>query len=67
MTNYGGTTRTAGTALAQSFPADAHTAELLPEAASNQCFLSFDDSSQTLIYYLERHQQPRFRAVLERQ
>ena len=67
VTNYGGTTRTAGTALAQSFPADAHTAELLPEAASNQWFLSFDDSSQTLIYYLERHQQPRFRAVLERQ
>ncbi len=67
VTEYGGTAHTAGTGLAQSFPADAQTAEMLPEAATNEWFLSLDEQAHTLIYYLERHEQPRFRAVLERQ
>jgi hypothetical protein len=35
VTQYGGDTRDPGTSWEQSFPADAHTAELLPAAATN--------------------------------
>jgi hypothetical protein len=35
LTQYGGDTRDAGTATRQEFPADAHTAALLPVAATN--------------------------------
>lgn len=35
VTQYGGDTAAPGTATAQSFPADAHTARLLPAAATN--------------------------------
>ena len=67
ITDYGGTTAEPGTALAQSFPADRHTAELIPEAATNEWFLSLDASGQSLTYYLERHGKPRFKAILQHQ
>ncbi|MDP9348933.1 MAG: hypothetical protein M3P24_07320, partial [Gemmatimonadota bacterium] len=35
VTQYGGDTRDAGTATRQEFPADAHTASLIPAAAAN--------------------------------
>jgi hypothetical protein len=35
VTMYGGDTATPGTAQSQEFPADAHTAELIPAAATN--------------------------------
>jgi hypothetical protein len=35
ITQYGGDTNTAGTAQRQEFPADAHTAALIPAAATN--------------------------------
>lgn len=67
VTMYGGTTSSPGTARAQSFPADQHTAELIPEAATNEWFLSLSEDGQELTYYLERHGKPRFKAVLYRQ
>jgi hypothetical protein len=66
ITDYGGVTREAGTALAQSFPADDYTADLIPEAATNEWFLSFSEDGSELTYYLERHGKPRFKAVLTR-
>lgn len=67
VTMYGGTTAGAGSFLAQSFPADAYTAELIPDAATNEWFLSFSEDASELTYYLERHGKPRFKAVLKRQ
>lgn len=67
VTMYGGTTHNDGKALSQSFHADAHTAELIPEAVTNEWFLIFSDSGDALTYYLERHGAPRFRAELHRQ
>jgi hypothetical protein len=65
VTLYGGTTLNAGSQLKQSFPADAYTADLIPEAATNEWFISFNEEGTELTYYLERNGQPRFRAVLE--
>lgn len=64
VTMYGGTTLSSGSPLAQSFPADVYTADLIPDAATNEWFLSLNDDGSELTYYLERHGQPRFRAVL---
>ncbi len=66
ITDYGGVTREPGTERFQSFPADSHTAELIPEAATNEWFLSFSEDGTELTYYLERHGKPRFKAVLFR-
>ena len=65
VTMYGGVTRNQGSPLAQSFPADGYTAELIPDAATNEWFLSLSEDGTELSYYLERHGQPRFRAVLK--
>jgi hypothetical protein len=66
VTMYGGTSTSAGTGLSQSFPADKHTAELIPDAQTNEWFLSLSEDGSELTYYLERHGEPRFRAVLKR-
>ena len=66
VTLYGGTTLSSGSHLAQSFPADDYTADLIPEAATNEWFLSFSEDGTELTYYLERHGKPRFRAILEK-
>ncbi|MEM1413211.1 MAG: hypothetical protein AAGH19_12715 [Pseudomonadota bacterium] len=66
ITQYGGTTKAPGTRRSQSFPADAYTAALIPEAATNEWFLSFSEDGRELTYYLERHGMPRFKAVLVR-
>ncbi len=63
---YGGRTLTDGSATQQSFAADEHTKKLIPEASSNVWTLSLSKDMSTLTYYLERHQKPRFRAVLTR-
>jgi hypothetical protein len=67
VTLYGGTTQDSGSPLAQSFPADDYTAGLIPEAATNEWFLSFSEDGSELTYYLERHGKPRFRATLKKQ
>lgn len=67
ISDYGGDTFSAGTPLSQSFPADAHTKQLIPEAATNVWMMSLSDDLTTLTYHLERHNKKRFTAVLERQ
>jgi hypothetical protein len=67
VTLYGGVATEAGAHLSQSFPADSYTAELMPEAATNEWFLDLSGDGQQLTYYLERHGKPRFKAVLHKQ
>jgi len=67
VTLYGGVARDPGSSLSQSFPADRYTADLIPEASSNEWFLSFSADGQELTYYLERHGKARFKAVLVKQ
>ncbi len=66
ITMYGGWATEAGSAGSQSFAADAHTKELIPEAATNVWTLELDPDGRKLVYDLERHAAPRFRATLER-
>jgi hypothetical protein len=67
VTLYGGVATEPGTPLSQSFPADSYTADLIPEASTNEWFLSFSADGQELTYYLERHGKPRYKAVLVKQ
>lgn len=62
LTGYGGYANENGSETTQYFPADDHTADILPEAATNVWMLSMDPDEGSLIYYLERHNEPRFRA-----
>ncbi|MBK8285411.1 MAG: hypothetical protein IPK97_11345 [Ahniella sp.] len=66
VTLYGGFASDSGTALSQSFPADAYTAGLIPDAATNVWTISLNASGDELTYHLERHQKPRFTAKLKR-
>lgn len=66
VTLYGGTAINPGTHISQSFPADAYTAELIPEAATNEWFLSLSKDAGEMTYYLERHNEARFKAILKR-
>lgn len=63
ITMYGGWATTDGTGYRQRFPADPDTAKLIPEAATNVWTLEVDKEKQQFIYYLERHGEPRYRAV----
>lgn len=58
VTRYGGDTVAPGTDLEQSFPADAFTAELLPEAATNVWTMTLVPGER-FIYHLTRHGEPR--------
>jgi hypothetical protein len=62
VTMYGGWAAE-GDANRQRFPADSDTATLIPEAATNVWTLELDAAKEQLIYALERHGQPRYRAV----
>jgi hypothetical protein len=64
LTGYGGYADDRGTGLRQYFPADDHTAEILPEASTNVWMMEMDLENGTFVYYLERHDEPRFRAVV---
>ena len=66
ITMYGGMANAAGTPSRQSFPADAHTAQLIPAAATNVWTVTLSPDGRTLTYHLERDAKPRFTAVLER-
>lgn len=66
VTDYGGAASTSGSERQQAFVADAFTARLLPEAASNVWTITLSADARTLRYHLERHAQPRFTAVLQR-
>jgi hypothetical protein len=47
----------------QRFPADAETAKLIPEAATNVWTLQIVPEKQQFTYSLERHAEPRYRAL----
>lgn len=66
QTMYGGMATNGGTPLAQSFAADAYTAELIPAAATNVWTLSVAPDGSGMTYYLERDGKPRFKAELAR-
>lgn len=62
-TMYGGWATAEGTEFKQYFPADEYTAELIPDAATNVWLMEIKPETEEFIYYLERHNEPRFRAV----
>ena len=63
ITMYGGLAAPAGTQYMQSFPADGETIKLIPEAETNVWTLRIDLEKQHFMYYLERHKQPRYKAL----
>lgn len=62
VTMYGGWAAE-GDANRQRFPADGDTAKLIPEAATNVWTLEIGTAKEQFIYALERHGQPRYKAV----
>lgn len=66
ITMYGGWATVQGSGRAQSFEADDHTRELIPDAATNVWTLELGPEGDELAYSLDRHGKPRFRATLER-
>ena len=62
VTMYGGWA-TEGDARRQRFAADEETAKLIPEAATKVWTIEIDTAAQQLTYALERHSQPRYKAV----
>jgi len=65
VTLYGGFANDAGNEVKQFFPADSHTKKLIPAASSNVWSLEFDPKRKQFIYYLERHNKPRFKAIFD--
>ena len=63
-TGYGGFADMRGSATTQYFPADQNTADMLPEASTNVWMMDMDLENGEFVYYLERHEEPRFRAEL---
>ena len=62
VTMYGGWA-TEGDALRQRFSADEETAKLIPEAATNVWTIEMDAARERITYALERHGEPRYKAV----
>lgn len=65
VTMYGGWAAPEGTVYRQRFPADSDTRKLIPEAATNVWTVEIDKEKQQLVYYLERDNKPRYRAVFK--
>lgn len=65
ITMYGGYAKAGGTDLTQSFPADEHTATLIPAAATNEWTLQLSDDKKTLSYMLSRNGELRFHAQFD--
>lgn len=61
---YGGYATDGGSATVQYFAADDVTAEIIPAAATNVWMMELDLENGQFIYYLERHNEHRFRAVM---
>lgn len=64
LTGYGGFADDRGSDFTQYFPADEATAEMLPEASTNEWRMEMDLQNGIFVYGLERHNEPRFRAEL---
>jgi hypothetical protein len=62
---YGGWAAVEGTVYRQRFPADSATKKLIPEAATNVWTVEIDKEKKQLVYYLERDNKPRYRAVFK--
>lgn len=65
ITMYGGYAKANGTAVSQAFPADEHTATLIPAAATNEWTLKLSDDKKSLSYMLSRNGELRFHAVFD--
>lgn len=65
LTMYGGYANSDGTEWSQSFAADDATKILVPKGKTNIWHLTIDRKASQFVYYLERHQKPRFKAVFE--
>lgn len=64
---YGGYATDEGTEFRQHFAADDVTAEMIPEASTNVWMMDLNLEEGVFIYYLERHAEPRFRAVMHQE
>ncbi len=62
---YGGYADDRGSVLVQYFPADDITAEMIPEAETNVWMMEINPETNEFVYYLERHDEPRFRVVFD--
>ena len=62
VTMYGGVSGLPTTDLIQRFPADAHTARLIPAAATNEWTLAISPDGKTFSYILKRDNKMRFQA-----
>lgn len=62
---YGGYADDRGNSYRQYFAADEVTAEMIPDAETNVWMMEVDLEAQQFIYYLERHEEPRFRAEFD--
>jgi hypothetical protein len=65
ITNYGGYATGEGTAHEQRFPADEDTVALDEQYTTNAWTLTLEPDADRFVYFLERHEQPRFRAVFD--
>jgi hypothetical protein len=66
VTMYGGLANDAGSALSQSFLADAITFKLFPGSETNVWTTSFSADGTVLTYHLDRHAKPRIEFVMRR-
>ncbi|MES2049435.1 MAG: hypothetical protein V4447_13630 [Pseudomonadota bacterium] len=66
VTMYGGMANDAGSALSQSFLADAHTFKVFPGSETNVWTTSFSADGAVLTYHLDRHAKPRIEFVFKR-
>jgi hypothetical protein len=64
-TMYGGWAHPDGTPYVQFFPADEFTKETIPDASTNVWMMEINPETEQFVYYLERHDQPRFKAVFD--
>ncbi|MBV1911661.1 MAG: hypothetical protein KUG78_20380 [Kangiellaceae bacterium] len=65
LTMYGGYADGKGGQYSQSFPADDETKIMVPKGKTNVWHLTIDINNNEFIYYLERHNKPRFKAVFK--
>jgi hypothetical protein len=64
-TMYGGWARPDGTPYVQFFPADDFTKETIPDASTNVWMMEINPETEQFVYYLERNDKPRFKAVFD--
>lgn len=62
VTMYGGISISPEASLKQQFPADAHTAQLIPAASTNEWTLEISPDDKTFSYILKRDNKMRFQA-----